>query len=77
MVKRILIVIPVILLVIGLIYFNLPIEITQKSDIEFGYSLVDKIEKYSKQNKKLPEKDNWKILEELGFKMEMLGTDPT
>jgi hypothetical protein len=75
MTKRILI--PIILVVIGLIYFNLPFEITRKSDIDFGNELVIKIEQFKKENNRLPETDDWKVLDELGFKTEMLGTDPT
>jgi hypothetical protein len=77
MTKRILIIIPIILVVIGLIYFNLPFEMTRKSDINFGNGLASKIEKFKKENHRLPKTDDWKVLGELGFKMEMLGTDPT
>lgn len=77
MTKRILISIPVILIVIGLIYFNLPFELTRKSDIDFGNELVSKIEQFKKENNRFPETDDWKVLDELGFKIEMLGTDPT
>lgn len=77
MTKRILISIPVILIAIGLIYFNLPFEVTRKSDIDFGNELVSKIEQFKKENNRLPETDDWKVLDKLGFKTEMLGTDPT
>ncbi|WP_139856815.1 hypothetical protein [Aequorivita sinensis] len=77
MTKRILILIPIILVVIGLIYFNLPFEITRKSDINLGNILAGKIEQFKKKNNELPNTDDWKVLEELGFKTEMLGTDPT
>lgn len=74
---RILISIPVILITIGLIYFNLSFEVTRKSDIDFGNELVSKIEQFKTENNRLPETDDWKVLDELGFKTEMLGTDPT
>lgn len=77
MMKRILIITPIVLIVIGLIYFNLPFEITRKADIDFGNELVSKIEYFGKENNKLPETDDWKVLDELGFKTEMLGTEPT
>lgn len=77
MTKRILILIPIVLIVIGLIYFNLPFEVTRKSDIEFGNKLVDRIEDFKKEKGELPTPDDWNTLERLGFKIEMLGTDPT
>ena len=77
MTKRILILIPVVSILIGLIYFNLPFEVTRKSDIDFGNELVSKIEQFKNENNRLPETDDWKVLDELGFKTEMLGTNPT
>jgi hypothetical protein len=50
------------------IYWNLPIEITRKSDIKFGNELIQKIEDYKKINQKLPENNDWQTLEKLGFK---------
>ncbi|WP_312078892.1 hypothetical protein [Chryseobacterium sp.] len=52
------------------IYWNLPIEITRKSDIESGKKIIQNIENYKKTNGKLPEKGDWKTLEKLGFKPE-------
>ena len=77
MTKRILIILPIVVIVIGLIYFNLPFEITRKADIDFGNDIVNKIDQFEKENQKLPESDNWNVLEELGFKTEMFGTNPT
>lgn len=59
------------------IYWNLPIEITRKSDIKFGNELVENIEIYNKKNGKLPDNNDWKTLKKLGFKMEDLGTKPS
>ena len=59
------------------IYWNLPFEITRKSDIKFGNSIIENIEKYKKQNNKLPFENDWKTLEKLGFKTEELGTKPS
>ncbi|MFD0975394.1 hypothetical protein [Salinimicrobium gaetbulicola] len=75
--KRILISIPIVLIIIGLIYFNLPFEVTRKTDIEFGNKLVERIEAFKKEKGQLPTPNDWMALEELGFKTEMLGTDPT
>lgn len=77
MTKRILILFPIVLIASGLIYFNLPFELTRKADIDFGNSLVSNIEQYSKDKNGLPETDDWRVLEDLGFKTEMLGTDPS
>ncbi|MDF2553286.1 MAG: hypothetical protein K0R77_2561 [Chryseobacterium sp.] len=50
------------------IYWNLPIEITRKSDIKFGNELINSIEEYKKTNQKLPENNDWQTLEKLGLK---------
>ena len=60
-----------------LIYLNLPFEITRKSDIDYGNSLIENIEKYKKKNNRLPINNDWKTLEELGFKTETLGKKPS
>lgn len=77
MTKKILTILPIVLIGLGLIYFNLPFEITRKSDIEFGNKLVDKFEEFKKENGKLPAQNDWSTLDQLGFRMEMLGTDPS
>ena len=59
------------------IYWNLPIEITRKSDIKYGNTLIENINSYRVENNKLPENDDWKTLEKIGFKTEMLGTSPS
>lgn len=71
--KKTIIIIVSILLVIVIsftVYWNLPIDITRKSDIQFGNQLVKNIETYKTINKKLPENQDWKTLEKLGFKRE-------
>jgi hypothetical protein len=77
MTKKILIILPIVLIGLGLIYFNLPIEIIRKSEIENGNKLIEKIELFQKEKGQLPEPDDWTTLANLGFKIEMLGTDPT
>lgn len=76
MIKQILIILSV-LLVLVVIYFNLPFELTRKSDIEFGNKLVKEIIEYQKEYKELPETGSWEILKQLGFKVEMVGTNPS
>lgn len=39
--------------------------------------LIENINKYKTQNNKLPENDDWKTLRKIGFKIEMLGTNPS
>ena len=55
----------------------MPFEITRKSDIEFGNILADRIEDFKKEKGRLPTTDDWDILEQLGFKIENLGTYPS
>ncbi|GAA4162981.1 hypothetical protein GCM10022217_31330 [Chryseobacterium ginsenosidimutans] len=71
--KKTLIIITSILLLIVIsftIYWNLSIEITRKSDIEFGNKIIQNIEAYQKTNGKLPENNDPETLKKLGFKME-------
>lgn len=59
------------LLIISIaIYWNLPIKITRKSDIEAGNKIIKSIEAYQKLNGKLPENNDWKTLKRLGFNFE-------
>lgn len=77
--KKTILAITSILLVIVIaftVYWNLPIAITRKSDIQFGNQLIKNIETYHTINKKFPENQDWKTLEKLGFKKEEQGTKP-
>lgn len=53
-----------------IIYWNLPIEFTRKSDIEAGNKIIKNIEAYQKANGKLPKNNDWKTLKRLGFNLE-------
>lgn len=53
-----------------IIYWNLPIEITRKSDIEFGNKIIKNIYEYQNFHGKLPKNDDWKTLKKLGLKIE-------
>lgn len=67
----------IIFIVIGLIvYWNLPIEITRKSDITIGNTLIKNIEQYKLYHKKLPVENDWKTLTKLGFQINEVGTKP-
>lgn len=68
--KTLIITISVVILIILSItvYWNLPIEITRKSDIKFGNKIIQNIENYQKTNHKLPSNNDWQTLEKLGLK---------
>lgn len=78
--RKIFIVILIIILLIPILWFGynkLPIEITKRKDIKFGNELIVKIQDYQIKNSQLPSTDDWKTLEKIGFKTEMLGTKPS
>jgi len=57
-------------------YWKLPEEINRKSDIKFGNTLIEKIEDYKNITGHLPDNDDWKELEKLGFGIEELKNKP-
>lgn len=59
-----------------IIYWNLPIEITRHSDIEYGNKLILNLENYKKKHKNLPRYNDWNTLQQLGFKQQDLGVNP-
>lgn len=59
------------------VYWNLPLELLRKDDINFGNRLIENIKIYQRKYNKLPENNDWKTLEKLGFDMELLGTNPS
>lgn len=58
------------------VYWNLPIEVTRHSDIEYGNKLVLNLENYQKEHKSLPRYNDWNVLSQLGFKQQELGVSP-
>ncbi|HCN48777.1 MAG TPA: hypothetical protein DIT10_06745 [Chryseobacterium sp.] len=58
------------------VYWNLPIEVTRHSDIEYGNKLVLNLENYQKEHKSLPRYNDWNTLHQLGFKQQDLGVSP-
>lgn len=68
--KTLIITISVVILIILSItvYWNLPIEITRKSDIKFGNKVIQNIESYQETNHQLPSNNDWQTLEKLGLK---------
>jgi hypothetical protein len=76
MTRRIVIILPILLVAIGLIYFNLPFQITRKSDIGFGNKLVSRIKDYQNKYDKLPEPEDSETLLRLGFRMGTIDVEP-
>lgn len=75
-----LVIILIIVILIPILWFgynNLPIEVTKGKQIKFGNELIVKIQDYKNKNFQLPSTDDWQTLERMGFKTEMLGTDPS
>ena len=60
-----------ILILSGVICYHLPFEIRYRSAINFGNELIVNIENYRKENNSIPETNDDKILETLGFESEM------
>lgn len=58
------------------VYWNLPIEITRHSDIEYGNKLVLNLEHYQKEHHSLPRYDDRNTLHQLGFKQNNPGASP-
>jgi hypothetical protein len=78
--RKIFVIILIIVLLIPILwigYNKLPNEITRRKDIKFGNELIVKIQNYQIKYSQLPSTDDWEILEQIGFKTEMLGTDPS
>ncbi len=68
-------ILPIVLLVFiitGIIYFILSFEITRKNEIERGNELAMKILRYKSRFEKLPEDNNWELLQKIGFTLEEL-----
>jgi hypothetical protein len=59
------------------IYWKLPFELTRKEDIKQGNTLIDNITDYQIKYNKLPDNNDLRTLEKLGFKIEMLGAKPS
>ena len=76
--KTAIVVVSILLLIIVslAIYWNLPIDVTRRADIQYGNSLIRNIEIYKKAYHQLPENNDWKTLQKLGFKKENLGAQP-
>lgn len=74
MLKRTLVIFPIFVVVVGLLYLNLPFEILRKSDINRGNELIQGIEQYYKSNEILPNNGDWKSLKSIGFTEDEMET---
>ena len=59
------------LILIGLVYYHLPFQIKYRSEIKFGYQLIEKIEEFRLKNNSIPETEDWQTLQSFGFKNDM------
>lgn len=65
------------LLIVSLfIWTHLPFEIHRSSDIKKGNIIIDNLVHYRSNQGYLPETGDWKTLEQLGFSMNDVGTQP-
>jgi hypothetical protein len=64
-------------MIIGLIGWKLANNSKYYSEIKFGNELIKNIEQYKSENDRLPNTDDWKLLDNLGFEKTDLGTNPT
>lgn len=74
--KKLIITLLILLLIAVLVFFNLPLEKRRAHDIRFGNKLIVNIENYQSRFGHLPRNWDWKTLEELGFKINRIGTEP-
>lgn len=76
--KKNLLIISIFLIVIILIIYiwiNLPFTITRYYDIKHGEKIIQNIQKCKAQNG-LPDSDDWKVLEKLGFENKINYLEP-
>ena len=57
-------------------WFHLPFTIMRRSDIKKGNAIVVKLDHSFKSSHQLPEAGDWKALQDLGFSMGDIGTQP-
>lgn len=50
-----------------LVLYNLPLEITHRTEIKRGNKLIENIEKYINETGEIPESNNWETLRSIGF----------
>ena len=67
----------VLLLIVSLfIWTHLPLEIRRSADIKNGNIIVKNLTQYKVTEGQLPETGDWNSLEQLGFSIQDLGTQP-
>lgn len=76
MIKKVVLFI-LILIFLVIVWYNLPLSILYYSEIKKGNQLIENVEQYQEMYQTLPAGNDWKLLKELGFEIEMLGTNPS
>ncbi|MBQ9601422.1 MAG: hypothetical protein IJR46_05345 [Neisseriaceae bacterium] len=66
------------IVMIGIIwvYLHMPLSIRRHKDIKHGNTLIERVQTYQKQHQKLPESNDLKTLEQLGFIKNKQGWQP-
>ena len=57
-----------------LVLFKLPLEVTHRTEIERGNTLIENIENYINETGELPGSNNWETLSLIGFTEDEMGT---
>tara|TARA_R100000353_G_scaffold175981_1_gene148124 strand:+ start:50 stop:421 length:372 start_codon:yes stop_codon:yes gene_type:complete len=57
-----------------LVLFNLPLEITHRTEIKRGNALIENIENYINETGELPGSNNWETLRSIGFTEDEMET---
>ncbi len=64
-----------VLFVVGFLFFyNLPLEITHRTEIKRGNTLIKNIENYINETGEIPESHNWETLRSIGFMEDEMET---
>ena len=50
-----------------LVFYNLPLEITYRTEIKRGNTLIENIENYITETGEIPKSNNWETLRSIGF----------
>jgi hypothetical protein len=74
--KKIIFLIPIILILAVVISMNLPLEYERSEDIALGNQINDNIDRYFKENKTIPKQNDWETLNKLGFEIHDIDSKP-
>ena len=74
--KKNLTIILIALVAIPVIYLNLPFTFKHREDIKYGSRLVENLDKFYKDNQRLPDNTEHHIFDSLGFQLDNTGHLP-